>query len=193
MHQRLILSGVRSHMVNFITFSNGNKYMIDVGFGGDNPIQILPLVAGKILPNLVPQEMRLVHENIEGNVDPEQKLWIYQLRDTDHDDWKTMYCFTEQEFRRVDFEVMSFYTSQSRKSLFTQKVLAVKRLQEDGSIYGQLILVGNELKVKKERGTEVLRTGMTEVDRIEVLETHFSIRLNDAEKRGIRGLVSELK
>ena len=180
-------------MVNFVTFSNGSKFMVDVGFGVDNPIQILPLDAGRILPNMVPQEMRLVHENIEGNLDAEQKLWIYQVRDTSRHDWKTMYCFSEQEFRMADYEMMNFYTSQSRKSMFTQKVLSVKKLQGHGGIYGQLILVGNEFKVKEGGVSEVLRKRMTEADRIEVLETSFGIVLNDAERRGIRGLVSELK
>ena len=193
MYEPVILSGSRSHMVNFVTFSNGTKCMIDVGFGVDNPIQILPLESGRILPNIRPQEMRLVHENIEGNLDPGQKLWIYQVRDTKRDDWKTMYCFSELELRMADYEMMNFYTSQSRKSMFTQKVLAVQKLQRHGGIYGQMILVGNEFKVKEKGVLEVLMKNMTEADRIEVLEKHFAVVLNDAERRGIRGLVSELK
>ena len=180
-------------MVNFITFSNGKKYMVDVGFGGDNPTQILPLAAGGYLQNILDQDMRLIHENIEGNLDPEQRLWIYQVRDTYRDDWKTMYCFSEQEFRMADYEMMNFYTSQSRKSMFTQKVLAVKKLLKNGSIYGQVILVGNEVKVKKGASSEVVKKCLTEADRIGALETYFGIVLSDAEKSGIRGLVSEMK
>ena len=183
----------RSHMVNFVTFANGAKYMIDVGFGGENPIQFMPLVANQVLPSIPPQEMRLMRKSMEGNIDSRQQLWFYQIRPTSEDEWKDIYSFTELEFLRADFEVMNFFKSQSSKSFFTQMALAMKMLQDQRGIYGQIILIGSDLKKKQGSKVEILKTDMTEADRVEALKTYFDIELDETEKRGIHGMVSQLK
>lgn len=171
--------------------------MLDVGFGANGPIAPLPLTPNTISPHINPASMRLVNENIAENADPGQRLWIYQHRqsDRDGDGWMPQYCFTELEFLPVDYEMMNFYTSQSRQSWFTQVVVVVRFLidQDKSGLIGTDIMMGGEVKRRVKGETEVLRNNVTEAERIKALEEIFGIRLGEAERRGIRRLVTELK
>ena len=71
--------------------------------------------------------------------------------------------------------------------------LAMKMLQDQRGIYGQIILIGSDLKKKQGSKVEILKTDMTEADRVEALKTYFDIELDETEKRGIHGMVSQLK
>ena len=179
-------------MVNILTIPSGRRFLLDVGFGANGPTQPLPLVANEVSPGVLPQELRLVYEKIEENTNPDQRLWIYQSRNTPHDEWMPTYCFTELEFLPQDYEIMSFYTSQSRKSMFTYRIMVVKMELEDEQVTGTLILIGGELKRRVGGKTEKLETCNTEKERVQALKKWFGIELKDEEKRGIKGLVTEL-
>ena len=183
-----------SHMVNIVTLSSGEKYMLDVGFGGNGPIQPLLLdLSAAHTQHIPPAEARLVHGNIAHNTDPNQMLWQYQHRIDPETEWQTMYCFTELEFLPEDYEIMNFWTSQSRKSWFTHQVVAVKMILEGEEVVGTLILDGRDVKRRVKGKTEYLRTCKTEEERVQALEDVFGLRLTDEERRGIRGMVTELK
>lgn len=77
-----------SHVVNIVTFEDGVRYMVDVGFGGDGPTKPLRLIDGEITRNLGTQEMHLMYENITSNRDPLQRLWVYKLRNYTEEPWK---------------------------------------------------------------------------------------------------------
>jgi len=183
-----------SHMVNIVTLTDGKKYMLDVGFGGNGPIRPLLLDAeNSQAPAIYPAGARLIYQNIPENSDPNQKLWIYQHRKDPQSNWVPMYSFTELEFLPQDYEIMNFWTSQSRKSWFTQKLVAVKMIIEAGEVVGEIILMGAELKSKVRGVTKYLATLETEEERVDALETWFLIELREEEKAGIRGMVTELK
>lgn len=60
-----------SHMVNIVTLSSGLKYMLDVGFGGNGPIQPLLLdPSAALTQHIAPAEARLVLVDIPHNTDP---------------------------------------------------------------------------------------------------------------------------
>jgi len=42
----------RVHIANLVTLSDGTKWMIDVGFGGDGVTKLLPLVPVQITRNI---------------------------------------------------------------------------------------------------------------------------------------------
>lgn len=70
--------------------------------------------------------------------------------------------------------------------------------EESGDVVGTLGLVGGKVKKRvwmEEEGwsTEVVADCKNEIERREVLEKWFGIVLGEEERRGIRGLVSELK
>lgn len=183
-----------SHMVNIVTLSSGQKYMLDVGFGDNGPIQPLLLDSSAAhTQHIAPAEARLVHENIPQNADPNQRLWQYQHRIDPESQWQTLYCFTELEFLPEDYEIMNFWTSQSQKSWFTYQVVAVKMILEGEEVVGTLILSGSDVKSRLQGKTEHLRTCKTEEERVQALDDVFGLSLTEEEKRGIGGMVTELK
>lgn len=187
-----LMTCIRSHMVNIVLAADGNKYMVDVGFGSGGPIRPLPLEANKVSPGITPHQVRLAHENIEENTDPNQRLWIFQFRKDSEDTWKSNYCFTELEFLPQDYEVMSFWTSQSRKVWFTYKIVVVLMILEHEEIVGIIVLDGGEVKRRYKGDVVVLKTCSTEEERVNALREYFSIDLSEDDRRGIRGLVTEL-
>ena len=178
-------------MVNIVTLADGQKYIVDVGFGSDGPTRPLPLIHGEAVQGILLQELRLMKENIAENTDPDQKLWIYQRRYSPQDEWTSMYCFTEVEFLPQDYEVMNFWISQSRKSWFTYRVVMVKMIMENETLIGTLSLNGGEIK-RRIAGSTERWICKTEDERVEALKTWFKIELTEDERKGIKGLVTEL-
>jgi arylamine N-acetyltransferase len=185
--------------VNIVTLSDGSKYMVDVGFGGDGATKPLPLIAGHIVQNLGPQEIRLMYDNIDEQTDKSQKLWIYQYRNGKDREWNSFYCFPEFEFLPQDFEVMNYYTSTSQLASFqTRTVLAVRFLrgeaekEEEEGIVGKLMLVNGEVKRNMGGKTSIIKICETEEERVEALREYFAITLTEEEKLGVRGRNVEL-
>ena len=174
---------------------DGNKYMVDTGFGSMGACSPIRLRDREIVENIPTAEGRVVHRNIDPNTDPDQRLWIYESRDNRDAPWKPCYCFTELEFLPQDFEGMSFKTSQSRKSWFTYRLVLTHILleEDDGKPSGTMTLAGSEVKKRLEGKNEVLATCQTEEERVTALKKHFGVELRDDERRGIHGMVTELK
>ena len=179
-------------MVNIVLAADGNKYLVDVGFGSGGPIRPLPLKANKVSPGIPPHQIRLAYENIEENTDPNQRLWIFQFRNDSDGTWKSNYCFAELEFLPQDYEVMSFWTSHNRKVWFTYKIVVVLMLLEHEEVVGLLALVGGEVKKRYKGDAVTLKTCSTEDERVDALKGYFAIDLSEDDRRGIMGLVTEL-
>ncbi len=179
-------------MVNIVTLAEGSKYMLDVGFGADGPTRPLPLLERTRFPGIAPQELRLVKENIPANTDPSQRLWVYQTRHTPSDSWSPKYCFSEVEFLPQDYAMMNFYTSQCKFCWFTYKIAVVKMIREGDKIIGTVILNGDVVKRRIRGETEELKHCVTERQRVEALERWFGIALTAEERRGIKGMVTDL-
>lgn len=179
-------------MVNIVTLADGSKYVLDVGFGADGPTRPLPLLEGIVSQGIVPQELRLVRENIPANTDPSQRLWIYQTRHTLTDSWSPKYCFSEVEFLPQDYALMNFYTSQCKFCWFTYRIAVVKMIREGDGIVGTMILNADVVKRRIRGETEELKRCKTEEERANALEQWFGIYLTAEERRGIGGMVTDL-
>jgi arylamine N-acetyltransferase len=189
-----------SHMVNLVSFSDkpSLRYLVDVGFGGGGPTFPFPLVHdenGSV--NMKPdQEARLIYAPIPAfsSSSSGQKLWIYEKRNSAHQNFSPCYCFGECEFFEADFAVLNHWTSTSRDSWFTRIPICVKMiLSEHGDeLVGSVLLLGAEYK-KRVRG-ELLdsREMKSEEQRIKLLEDEFGIVLDEEEIKGIHGMVSAL-
>lgn len=189
--------------MNIVTLASGDKYMIEVGFGGDGATVPIPLKDGHVTKNLGAQEVRLVYDNIPTQVDKSQKLWIYQYRNGQHRAWNSYYCFPETEFLEADFHVMNYFASTSAESFQTFTIVAVKFLRRERTmtsgkpsaenmIYGKVMLVNGEVKENMGGKTSTVKTCLTEGERVEALKSHFGITLTNDEIEGIRGTVAEL-
>jgi arylamine N-acetyltransferase len=183
-----------SHMVNLVTIGE-TKYHVDVAFGADGPVVPMPLDReGTVMPHISPAKARLQWRNIHGDTDPNQRLWVYEHRRNDGEEWEVKYCYTELEFQPCDYNIMNYYTSTSNKTFFTREIVVDKKiLDEQGEYAGSLIMSKNILKwrIHGEKKKEI--EFETEAERLQALEEHFGMRFGEAERDGISGLASQLK
>lgn len=189
------------HVVNIVTFDNGSKCMIDVGFGGDGATKPIPLVEGHVTHNMGTQENRLIKDHIPPQINrrPETKMWIYQYRNSPEQAWNSFYAFYETEFTEADYGVMNWYTGHSPQSPQLGGILVIKflrRLQEDRNgddeVFGKRMLVDGVVKENLGGKTSVVETCLTEEERVTALQKWFGIELTESEKEGIKGWQTEL-
>ncbi|PVH97916.1 arylamine N-acetyltransferase 4 [Periconia macrospinosa] len=192
------------HIVNIVMLPNGDRYMVDVGFGGDGPTKPVPMISGLAIPNLGLQEIRLLHDYMQEatNRSEQAKVWIYQYRNGQDKPWNSFYAFPELEFFEDDFAIMNWYTGSSPESFQLSRMLIVKFLRrlkvgegEDGEeeIYGKRMLINGTIKENLGGKTQVVQECKTEAERVDALEKWFSITLLEEEKSAIRGHCTELK
>ena len=89
--------------------------------------------------------------------------------------------------------MMNFWTSQSRTSIFTQAILVAKMVMEEGRFVGSLTMFNGEAKRKVGKETVERRCCGSEEERVSVLREWFGVVLTAEERRGISGLVTDLK
>ena len=202
-----------SHMVSLVRVS-GTLHLVDVGFGAGGSLRPMPLVDGAESAGLGPQVLRVRHRRLAQHRDASQRAWVLESRADATTSarppgvWTPLYAFTTDEFFPADYAVMNRSTSAARDVWFTYTVVCVRMLlagevdeatgsesgngAEDG-VVGRLTLVDRTLK-RNVRGTQnVVLTCANEAQRLDVLEKYFRVVLSDEERRGIRGLVTELR
>ncbi|CAG8040095.1 unnamed protein product [Penicillium salamii] len=181
------------HMI-LIVIIQGEKYMVDVGFGNNCATAPLPLREHATATYIAPSEMRLVKENLVEFTDPSQRVWVFQTRYNPESNWVPQISFSDVEFLPQDFEVMNFSVSQSRTSWFTKTFICTRMLLNlDGTeVKGQCVMTGHEVKRRVRGQTEILETLQSEEDRVKALAKYFDMHLREDEIQGIKGMASEL-
>ncbi|GIK03266.1 N-terminal acetyltransferase [Aspergillus viridinutans] len=182
------------HMVLIVTI-DGQKYMVDVGFGSNGPTSPLPMKENEVAVCIAPGEMRLIKDSIPDFVDKSQKVWIYQIRHDPESEWIPSYSFSEVEFLAEDFAVMNFATSQKSDSWFTQTFVCTKVILSEGGLEprGLYVMSGKEVKKRLGKETQVVATLANEDDRRQALAKYFDMHFQDYEVEGIQGLSSQIK
>lgn len=186
-------------MVNLVTIE-GKKYLVDVGFGAQEATQPIPLEDGHEVTTIAPTRGRLELKHIGKQVtkdDPAQRLWVWasSRKGGDAAEWEDMYSFSEAECFAEDFEALNYFVMTRPQSFFLQTVLAYRPVLDEatGELTGERILNGNVVKEGASGQDRILEVLETEEDRIRALEKYFDIRLTERERRGIKGLMTELK
>jgi len=107
----------RTHMTLAVE-ANGARWLADVGFGAQGPLVPVPL---------------------EHGASSQQGSWTFRIADENGlnvlqssrgDEWQDLYAFTLEPQHRVDYELMSHYTSTHPSSPFTQ-ILTAQRIGPD--------------------------------------------------------------
>ncbi|PSK42401.1 hypothetical protein B9Z65_4315 [Elsinoe australis] len=201
-----------SHMVNLVCLplEGGGEglFLCDVGFGAGGPSRPMRIIEGEMVVNMPgrpgageakegAQVVRLTRERLGQTTrgqNSENELWVYSRR-TGEGDFRPFYAFTEQEFFPEDFAVMNHWTSTSRSSWFTYRVVCLRKiLDEDGTeVVGEVALSGNGLKKRIYGDVIETRVFQSEQERTHALKEYFGIELKDTEKQGIMGMPSMLK
>lgn len=178
--------------MNIVELPTGQQYHVDVAFGGDGPTQPLPLISGRSIQNLGPQEVRLIQGNMTKQSRPEQKLWIYQYRNGVEKEWNSFYSFGEFEFFQEDFEVMNHYTSWEAVERGNYWVVKFLRGGEtdglpvldgeicDGNVDGEvpvagkIMYVNGVVKLNMGGKSRVIDTAETESEKLAALKRWFN-------------------
>ncbi|KAF6817568.1 arylamine n-acetyltransferase 1 [Colletotrichum plurivorum] len=191
------------HIVNIVTFADGSKYHSDVAFGGDGATKPMPLVEDLVHENLGTQQIRLARDWLPSQAHrvESSKLWIYQYRNSEAQDWNSFYAFAEVEFLQPDWGVVNHWMTTHPDSNQVKNLLVVKFLRrpkassesDEQEIYGKQMLVNGTVKENLGGRTHTLKTCTTEENRIDVLGKVFDITLTDEEKLGIQGSPLQLQ
>ncbi|KAL2816926.1 cysteine proteinase [Aspergillus granulosus] len=191
---RWLMNICRSHMILIVTI-DGQKYMVDVGFGRNTPTSPFLLKENTTVPLIAPSEMSLIRAPLAEFMDQTQKVWIYQVRADPQSPWVTQYSFSEIEFLFEDFRMINFFTSKSRTLMFTHKLACTRLILDDhdSQPIGIYILAGREVKRVLRGKTETLQVLNTEEDRVGALAECFNMNFHANELEGIRGLPSQIK
>ena len=179
-------------MINIVNIAD-KRYLVDVGFGGSNgPTFPIEITSDRPFVTIASSSIRLLHSSISDNTRKDQLLWCYQFRYGEDRPWIDGYSFTETEFLPQDFQMMSFFTSTSKTSWFTYRILCLKHLMEDGKLVGEIRLYENEVRRRVRGESELLATLTTEDERVQALEKYLNVKLSEPEVLGIQGMVTQL-
>jgi N-hydroxyarylamine O-acetyltransferase len=107
----------RTHMV-LVVRTAGRGFLCDVGFGGDGPLEPVPLDGGEV-------------EQLGDRLRLERRGAALALRLRRGGAWRDVYAFVPEERHPVDFEVASWYTSTHPASRFVT-TLTAQRIRPDG-------------------------------------------------------------
>jgi arylamine N-acetyltransferase len=174
-----------------VTLETGEKYAVDVGFGGDGPTKPLPLVVHKVHTNLGAQEIRYDYASI-AQFQSDCRFWIYQYRNGKDREWLPYYCFSETPYLREDFDIMNYYSSSPANKNQNANILLVKFMRTGSQITGKRTVFNNIVKENTGGKSKVLVNCKNEEERIEAFKEHFGIILLEEERNGIKGRVTEL-
>lgn len=140
---------------------DGERWIVDVGFGGNGLIAPLRLETGKI-DRQFSESFRLTTDERFGHV----------LEALIRDRWQKLYAFTLEEHLSVDYELMNYFTSTSPEALFTQVRICTKPTPE-----GRVTLSGMELKIR--HGERIQTSYMASEEAYhQALREHFDIVLD---------------
>ena len=194
---RVCMGGVYggwNHQLNIITI-HGRRYVVDVGFGSNGPLQPNLLEDGREFPQVAPARGKLEYKALPIHTDASQRMWEYSTQADPTSPWQPMYAFAEVEFFPADFEVMNLSTMTSPRSFFVQAVMCMRTILDDrtGEPIGLLILLGNYVKRQLGGQSEIVENLETEAQRVEALRKWFQVEIGPGEQKAIQGLASELR
>ena len=197
----------------------GTKYLVDIGLGAQGSLQPIRLdedgAVARGAPGVV---LRLIKRHL-ADFTSGQRMWVLEFctvkrseeepmdaaRMTESVEWKAAYAFEDREWLPHDFAPLNFSQSMNPRSMFVKTVVLTRVvLSEDGGeAVGQVTCVGGEISRRMRVGhkgevgwrveKEVLRVCESEEERVEGLERWFGVVLRQDERRGIKGLASEIR
>ena len=155
----------RTHMV-LVARVSGANYLCDVGFGGDGPLQPVPMSSAESSQG--DDTFRVVGDG---------SIQILQLKRTT--EWTDLYAVDREEAYPVDFELGNWFTSTHPQSPFVSHVIVQHRTVEARYMLRDLVYV------ERAGGVEWTRT-IARRDLVLLLRDVFGIHLeNDVTLRAL--------
>jgi N-hydroxyarylamine O-acetyltransferase len=173
--------GPLSHRVLLIE-TGGERWIADVGFGGNGLIAAIPLASGheeqqhadrfRVMSDQEGVDRREERAEYQG-----QHRQGYRIDCLVKDTWEPMYSFTTESYLPVDYTYANYYHSHSPESLFTQKRLCTRPTPN-----GRIILQNRALKIRHGGHGQTEAAKTLAVYR-SMLTDHFGIALSEADLR----------
>lgn len=126
------------HVVTVVQFGT-ERWVTDVGFGGDGMTAPLPLVRSlgpgceyPVHKNLGSQEVRITRDLYPGSVSGGEanNMWFYEYRNSPEDEWNRYYAFGDHEASNWDLECANYWVSSHPESFQRKQILVVKFLRD---------------------------------------------------------------
>lgn len=123
------------HVVTVVEFG-AERWVTDVGFGGDGMTAPLPLLhnveGGNEYRNLGSQEVRVTRGLYPGAVSGGEGnlVWFYEYRNRAEDEWNRYFAFGDREASRWDLEGANYWVSSHPESFQRKQILVVKFLRD---------------------------------------------------------------
>lgn len=160
---RVHLSGKatgRSHQVTLVIIE-GQKWLVDVGFGSQTPRSPLPIELDK--------EFSTDLQTYRFRNDP----WYgFMLQIQDDNEWVDLYSLDMGFVCDGDIDYGNYYTSTSSNSVFTSSCIASLPIQD-----GIITLLNNKLKIQSKNGIEEI-TLLNERLFFQEVEKNFGLNLS---------------
>jgi N-hydroxyarylamine O-acetyltransferase len=121
----------KSHRLTLVEIE-GERWIADVGFGGNSLIEAIPLELEREFPQ------HLDTYRLKGDT----KLG-FVLQHKLEDQWRNLYAFSLEEYYPADYAMMNYYNSTSPASLFTQHIICTLPTED-----ARIILYDSELKIR---------------------------------------------
>ncbi|MBO0783273.1 MAG: arylamine N-acetyltransferase, partial [Ktedonobacteraceae bacterium] len=148
-----------SHRLTLVEIA-GERWIADVGFGGNGLIEAIPLALGREFPQYL--------DTYRFIADPQLGFVLqHQLGDQ----WRNLYAFSLQERSPADYERMNHDASTSPDSHFNHHTICTIATHE-----ARIILLNDELKIR--RPDETITTHVEGKDAYwETLQHYFGVVL----------------
>lgn len=153
----------RTHRITVLTLNN-EKYLVDVGFGGQGPTSILKMNGFKYKSS-DGSTYRVMKQDNEN----------FKLQKLNGSDLITLYEFDLGVYTESDFKVANFYTNKSHDSKFVNNLFVLLKLSTETRILNNLKY---SLKKDGERTDLVIKDSL---ELLKIVEEKFNITLNSGE------------
>jgi len=155
----------RSHQFSLVEL-NGQKWVVDIGFGSHTPRTPLPLDYGVEIKTDI-QTFRFVKNEVYGSM-----LQVYERNEEGDLHWQNLYSFEFAHVCAGDIHTSNFFVSSYPESFFFKNRIAAFPTEN-----GIALLFNHSLKLITPEGTK--EVGLQEDDTyLEVIKRHFGIELD---------------
>lgn len=145
------------HKLLLVTIGK-EKYIADVGFGGNGLIEPIPLT--------IDTEFKQFSETFKLSKRNKSYILWFKVRDT----WNKLYSFTLNPYLAVDYEAFNYYVSHEASSIFVTNRICTLPTKT-----GRIILNNMTLKIRAKGKNESLNLKPNEY--LKTLNKYFGIKL----------------
>ena len=150
----------RAHQLLLVEV-DGQPWVADLGFGGNTLLEPIPLLVGL--------EHRMGFDAYRLQAAPQHNYHVQLLMDGQ---WQSLYTFTLDEAQPSDYQMMSYFYSNSPDSPFRQQRICARATPEY-----RASLVDRELKIRRPDGHSTTLVLADDAAYAAALEQYFGIRL----------------